>query len=76
MSEEQLKAFVDTGIHQAKAYHIVANRDVANYLVILLSHGVNFEYQPEHRQALAILTDPVTEGGMKLLQLKNLFENN
>ena len=76
MSDEQLKVFVDTGVNQAKAYQIVAKCDVADYLVILLSHGVGFEHRPEHRPALAILTDPETAGGMKLRQLKNLFEHN
>ena len=76
MSDEQLKAFVDTGVNQAKAYNIVMKRDVANYLLILLYYGVNFEQQPEHHQALSILTDPETQGGMKLLKLKNLFEHN
>ena len=76
MSEQQLKAFVETGVNKAKAYNIVEKCDVVDYLVILLFHGVNFEQQPEHNQALSILTDPDAKGDTKLLRLENLLANS
>ena len=76
MSEQQLKEFVETGVNKATAYNIVVKCEVMDYLVILLHHGVDFEQQPEHKQALSILIDPVAKGDSKLLQLENLLVNS
>lgn len=72
--EKQLTEFVDQGVANAKKYDIDVKRDVADYLVILLNHGVNFEKQPANEWALEILNDPDMHGGTKILQLETQFE--
>lgn len=71
---KQLTEFVDQGVAKAKSYNIDTKRDVADYLVILLFNGVNFEQQPKNEWALEILNDSDMEGGTKILQLETQFE--
>lgn len=72
--EKQLAEFVDQGVAKAKQYGIDVKRDVADYLMILLRNGVNFEKQPANEWALEILDDPDMHGGTKILQLETQFE--
>lgn len=74
LDEKKLTGLVDQGVAKAKFYKIDVKRDVADYLVILLRYGVNFEQRPEHSWALEILDDPDMEGGTKILQLETQFE--
>lgn len=74
MSEDELKQLVDTGLQKALDYGISSKRDVADYLVILLRHGVHFEQQPQHSWALDILKNQEMAGGTKILQLETTFE--
>lgn len=71
----QLQQFVATGVDKAALYQIDIERDIADYLVLLLRHGMDFEQQPEHRWAHAILTNPEMAGEMKLQALATKFEH-
>ena len=75
LNAEQLQQFVATGIDKAMAYQIDIEGDIADYLVLLLRHGMDFEQQPKHRWALAILQNPEMAGGMKIQALEERFEN-
>ena len=74
LNDAQLASFVEQSVAKAKSYNIDIKRDVADYLVILLHHGVDFELQPEYDWALEILSDPNLEGGTKILQFHTQFD--
>ena len=74
MNAEQLQQFVDRGVEKALSFKITIKRDVADYVVMLLHHGMDFEQQPEYAPALDILEDPDMAGEMKLQRLDTLFE--
>ena len=71
MSEDELKQLVDTGVQKALTYEISSKRDVADYLVLILRHGVDFEQQ--HTWALDILKSEQMDGETKLLELETMF---
>ena len=74
MSEDELKQLVDTGVQKALTYDISSKRDVADYLVLLLRHGVDFERQPQHAWALDILKSEEMDGETKILELETTFD--
>ena len=75
LNAEQLQQFVATGVDKAMAYQIDIEGHIADYLVLLLRHGMDFEQQPEHRWALAILQNPEMTGEMKIQELETRFAN-
>jgi hypothetical protein len=56
LGAEGVREWISHGIGRAQSYSIVAERDVLKYINIMFVFGRDFDVDPEHRWAAAILT--------------------
>lgn len=60
LGEQQAREMIQHGIRQAAGYDIVVERDVCQYIDLMMIYGTDFDRDDRYPWAAAILTDPAT----------------